>query len=174
MKVLIVILLLSIGNTILIDFDDSVSIKNWSIVNDTVMGGRSASDFIINDSGYGEFYGSVSTKNNGGFAMVKYSFTEKLSGNWKKVSIKLKGDGKQYQFRVKNDKSDFHSYVVNFQTTGDWQTVSFNVNDLYPSFRGRRLKMINYQGNSLEEIAFLIGNKKDEEFKLMIERIVIQ
>lgn len=174
MKVLIVIVLLSIGNTVLIDFKEDTSIKKWSIVNDTVMGGRSTSDFVINKDRLGIFFGSVSTKNNGGFAMAKYRFSKKLSGNWKKITIKLKGDGKQYQFRVKNNKSDYHSYVINFQTTGDWQTVSFNVNELYPSFRGRRLNMLDYQGDSLEEIAFLIGNKKDEEFKLIIENIVIQ
>jgi hypothetical protein len=43
--------------------------------------------------------------------------------------------------------------------------------DLYPSFRGQNLDLPNYSSNSFEELVFLIGNKKNESFKLVIDKI---
>jgi NADH dehydrogenase [ubiquinone] 1 alpha subcomplex assembly factor 1 len=45
---------------------------------------------------------------------------------------------------------------------------------MVPSFRGRTLDMANFPGDSLEEIGFLIGNKKAEDFKLLIDYISVQ
>jgi hypothetical protein len=42
---------------------------------------------------------------------------------------------------------------------------------MYPRFRGYRLDIPNYQGESLTEIAFLIGNKVRETFQLEIDYI---
>ena len=36
---------------------------------------------------------------------------------------------------------------------------------MYPSFRGRKLNKSNYSESEIQEIAFLIGNKKEENFK---------
>jgi hypothetical protein len=45
---------------------------------------------------------------------------------------------------------------------------------MYPSFRGRILDMPNYDKANLEEIAFLIGNKKAEKFELKIDFIKLE
>jgi hypothetical protein len=34
--------------------------------------------------------------------------------------------------------------------------------------------MANFSGSSLEEIVFLIGNKKNESFKLMLDKIELK
>ena len=44
---------------------------------------------------------------------------------------------------------------------------------MYPAFRGRKLNKSNYDDEGIEEIAFLIGNKKAEAFKLEIDSIVL-
>ena len=46
-----------------------------------------------------------------------------------------------------------------------------NLKDFYPSFRGQTLNLPNFNGDSLEEIVFLIGNKKDESFELKLDKI---
>ena len=89
------------------------------------------------------------------------------------VKIKLKGDGKRYQFRVKSNQYDRHSYIYHFQTTGDWETIEVPLSDMVPKFRGRSLDLSNYPGQVMEEIAFLIGNKRAEAFSLALERIVL-
>lgn len=45
---------------------------------------------------------------------------------------------------------------------------------MYPSFRGRKLAQPNFSSDHVEEIAFLIGNKKPESFKLMIDKIELK
>jgi hypothetical protein len=43
-----------------------------------------------------------------------------------------------------------------------------------PTFRGRVLDIPNYPGETMEEIAFLISNKKNEAFQLEISKISLQ
>jgi NADH dehydrogenase [ubiquinone] 1 alpha subcomplex assembly factor 1 len=159
---------------LLYDFNTQSSIANWQIVDDSVMGGRSSSFFTLNKAGLGVFEGKVSLENNGGFSMVQYRFDAKKVNAFTKVCIKLKGDGKAYQFRIKTNARDSHSYIAAFKTTGEWQTLEIPFETMNPAFRGRTLNMINYPGEQMEMIAFLIGNKKAESFKLEIDSIVLK
>ena len=88
--------------------------------------------------------------------------------------IRLKGDGKEYQFRIKDKSSSYYSYITTFKTSGEWQTITIKLKDLYPSFRGRTLDLPNYSSNSFEEIVFLIGNKKKESFQLLLDKIELE
>lgn len=156
------------------DFNLKSDIVNWKVVNDAVMGGTSESRFYLNPNGEGTFEGSISLENNGGFCSVKYNFEPIDLKDAKHICIRLKGDGKQYQFRVKTHRTDSHSYVFPFQTTTDWQTIEIPISELYPAFRGQKLNLPNYDGSNLEEIAFLIGNKKEETFQLQIDSIEVK
>lgn len=156
------------------DFNQKNNINNWRIIDDVVMGGHSNGNFKVNDAGHGEFSGHVSLENNGGFSMVQYAFETKKVEAFTKVVITLKGDGKKYQFRVKTNNNDQHSYTTPFETSGVWETIEIRFNQLEPAFRGRNLDMENYPGNQMEMIAFLIGNKKAETFKLEIESIILK
>jgi hypothetical protein len=95
----------------------------------------------------------------------------KKIGNYKKVAIRLKGDGKDYQFRIKDDLNSYFSYITTFKTKGEWETVTLQLKDLYPSFRGQTLNLPNFEKDAIEEIVFLIGNKKNESFELLIDKI---
>jgi NADH dehydrogenase [ubiquinone] 1 alpha subcomplex assembly factor 1 len=159
---------------VLVNFNNQSTITNWQIVDDAVMGGRSNGSFALNKAGFGVFSGTVSLENNGGFSMVQYRFNTKKVNAFTKVCIKLKGDGKAYQFRVKTNASDSHSYITSINTTGELQTIEILFESMYPAFRGRTLNMVNYPGEQMEMIAFLIGNKKAESFKLEIDSIVLK
>lgn len=157
----------------LFDFNSTADINSWKTVNDVVMGGVSTSQVVIDADGHGKFSGNVSTANNGGFASVRHQLnTLDISGH-STVKIRLKGDGKNYQFRIKKNSSDYYSYITTFPTSGSWQTISIPLKEMYPSFRGRKLNMPNFKSTSLEEIAFLIANKKNEPFELLIDKIEI-
>jgi hypothetical protein len=172
---LLVFICITLQNTMTIfDFNATSNTTNWRIVDDVVMGGRSNGDFKVNNSGYGEFSGMVSLENNGGFSMVQHTFETKKVDAFTKVAIRLKGDGKTYQFRVKTNNNDRHSYTKLFDTNGEWETIEIPFNQLEPRFRGRKLPLENYSGNQMQMIAFLIGNKKAESFKLEIERIELK
>ncbi|WP_338356692.1 CIA30 family protein [Yeosuana marina] len=158
----------------LFNFKTTSDISNWKIVDDVVMGGRSNGSFGLTNAGYGSFYGHVSLENNGGFSMVKYTFDTKHVEGFSKVCLHIKGDGKTFQFRIKTSNHDEHSYVCQFSTSNDWEIIEIPFTTLYPTFRGRQLHMENYPGKQMEQIAFLIGNKKAESFKLEIERIELK
>lgn len=160
-------------NKTIFKFDKSSNITNWRILNDVVMGGVSSATFELSKEGKGVFEGRVSTANNGGFASVRYSSKVNL-GSSKSVLLRLKGDGKNYQFRIKKRQSDFESYITTFPTTGDWETIEIKLQDLYPSFRGRKLKKPNFNETKFEELSFLIANKKNESFKLTLESIQLK
>lgn len=162
---------MSTQNVTIFDFNENSSLTKWRIVNDSVMGGISTSSIKINQQGNGVFSGTVSTKNNGGFASVQHSFDKIKTKENEVVNIRLKGDGKNYQFRVKANKNHEYSYITTFSTSGEWQTIQIQLSELYPSFRGRKLNMPNFNHLTLEEITFLIANNNNESFELQIDKI---
>ena len=159
---------------LLFDFQPNSDLSNWYVVDDGVMGGRSQGGFRLDEDGHAVFSGKVSLENNGGFSSLRYSFREKEVSPYQKVVLRLKGDGKRYQFRVKSSRYDRASYIQYFTTNGEWQEIEVQLRDLYPSFRGRRLNRPNYPGEEMAEIAFLIGNKKAESFRLLIDKIELE
>nr|WP_297917224.1 CIA30 family protein [uncultured Allomuricauda sp.] len=168
------ILGITMAPQIIFDFNTDANIQNWRVVDDGVMGGKSLGNFRLDASGHGVFEGEISLENNGGFSSVRYGFEKMAVQGHTKVRIKLKGDGKTYQFRIKENRRDYYSYIMPFQTSGDWQEIEIPLEDMYPSFRGRKLNQPNFSGAHLEEITFLIGNKKKETFKLLIDIIELR
>jgi hypothetical protein len=165
---------MSATNQLLVDFNLNSDISNWQTVDDVLMGGKSKGHFKINKEGFGEFYGKVSLENNGGFSSLRHRFSLMKVQGLKEVVLSVKGDGKKYQFRIKDKISNDHSFITSFQTNGEWQTITITLSEMYPAFRGRNLSIGNFSSQSIEEIAFLIGNKTAEKFKLEIDKIYFQ
>jgi len=161
-------------NLTIIDFNENSNLLGWRLVDDVVMGGQSNGRFNINSEGHATFYGAISTANNGGFSSLRHRFKKLDVSKFETIKIRLKGDGKKYQFRVKPNQFNQISYTTYFQTKTEWETIEIRLADLIPTFRGRTLEMENYAGNELEEIGFLIGNKKNEQFQLIIDRIILE
>ena len=158
-------------HTVLFNFDKEASLERWMVVNDGVMGGRSRSTLQRNEAGNGVFAGRVSLENNGGFASIRLDCGKVSIKNAHSLVLKVKGDGKRYQFRIRAQKNDYYSYIQYFETSGEWEEISLPLADFYPTFRGRKLNLPNFSGSNLEEIGFLIGNKQQESFKLVIDSI---
>ena len=125
------------ANQVIFEFNSNSDLSNWTVVN------------------------------NGGFCSVKCDLNSIAVDKNKIICLRIKGDSKNYQFRVKTKKSDAHSYIYPFRTSGDWQNIEIPVTEFYPSFRGKQLNIPHYNGSNLEEIAFLIGNKKGENFSFV-------
>lgn len=159
---------------IIFDFTTNSNIQNWLVTDDTVMGGVSSGTFKLSNEGFGVFSGSVSLENNGGFSSVRYRFEKIEVKGYSKIIIKLRGDGKSYQFRMKSNSADYYSYISTFSTSGEWQEVEIPINDMFPSFRGRKLDQPNFSHDYIEEIGFLIGNKKAEKFTLLLDKIELR
>jgi len=157
--------------TTLVDFNTNSDLDTWWVVDDGVMGGLSQGSFSLDSDGHAVFSGEVSLENNGGFSSVRHRTGDVDITGLTKITLRVKGDGKSYQFRVRDDARRYYSYITTFSTNGDWQNVEIELSELHASFRGRTLDIPNFSGDRIEEITFLIGNKKNESFKLLIDKI---
>ena len=160
----------------LFDFQPTTTEGTWRIVDDGVMGGLSQGNFRINEEGFGEFRGEVSLENNGGFSSVRYRPEETifLDPSTSKVVLRVRGDGSRYQFRVKEKSSQWHNQVVYFETSGEWERIELPFSDFRPTFRGRALDLPGFSGEQIAEMAFLIGNKVEQSFRLEIDWIGVE
>lgn len=171
---LILFTLLNLSNMTLYDFSLENNASDWYILDDVVMGGQSQGQFKINNDGHGMFFGTVSLENNGGFSSVRYHFKTKDVSNYSKITLRIKGDGKTYQFRLKKNAEDNASYIYEFKTSKDWMSIDIPFSEMHPGFRGQKLQRPNFEGDYMSEIAFLIGNKKAQDFKLLIDCIKLK
>ena len=159
------------GNRTIFDFNTNSDLKDWEIVNDDVMGGKSSSKIELSTEGNAVFSGAVSLENNGGFSSVHYQFKKMEVHDDSKIVIRLKGDGKKYQLRVKSNSKTYYSYITYFSTNGEWQEIIISLKDMYPQFRGKKMDQPNFSHPHLEQLSFLIANKKSENFILLIDKI---
>ena len=158
---------------IIFDFKKNARLQNWETLDDVVMGGRSQGNISLSREGHGRFSGYVSLENNGGFSSVRYNPSDLKVKPRDQITIRLKGDGKRYQFRVKHDKQAYASYITYFETTGDWEEISILLSDLYPTFRGKTLDQPNFNHHAIQQLGFLIANKKAQDFELLIDKIIL-
>jgi hypothetical protein len=178
MKYLIIVLLLGLSSTLnmkaFYTFSTQTNTREWRIVNDGVMGGISKSSLMLTEAGNGQFSGHVSLANNGGFASIQLNTSIKLEEDKKFIVLRVKGDGKTYEFRLKGKIAQSESYVHPFSTSGEWQTIKLTISEFYPQFFGRKLNIPNFNFNSIEQLSFLISNKQEEDFKLLIDWIGLE
>ena len=170
--ILLALLILSLSaDETIFDFKKDSDLEAWRVVDDVVMGGRSAGSLTLSPEGHGLFKGYVSLENNGGFSSIRCRFDRKSVQGYGTIVLRVKGDGKKYQFRIKDRTSDYYSYIASFSTTEEWQAIEIPLSAMEPSFRGRKLDIPNFSSDGIEEIAILIGNKSEEAFELLIDKI---
>ena len=154
------------------DFTKPDDRNQWRPINDTVMGGISASQLQLTEEGFAIFTGNVSLENNGGFASLQstpsaYNFT-----GYEGIAIRIKGDGKRYKFSLKsNIFLDSPRYEAAFTTDkGVWATVTIPFNTLVPTFRGRVLtNETPLDISKVKSFSFLISDKQEGAFRLEID-----
>ncbi len=178
MKYVIILLLLGLSAPSnmkeIYNFSTQSNVKEWRIVNDGVMGGISKSSLVLTDEGHGQFSGHVSLANNGGFASIQLNTPIKLGEEKTFVVLRVKGDGKNYEFRLKGSISQAESYVHQFNTSGKWENIKLEIREFYPQYRGRKMNIPNFNFESIEQLSFLVANKQDEDFELLIDWIGLE
>lgn len=178
MKYLLLLLTVSLFNKSNMDeiynFSIDINVKEWRVVNDGVMGGVSSSSLRLSAAGHGQFSGHVSLANNGGFASMHWNKSIELTQDKKYIVLRVKGDGKAYEFRLKGAVSQSESYVHPFATSTEWETIKLPIAAFYPQFRGRKLDRPNFNFETIEQISFLIANKQEEDFELLIDWIGLE
>ena len=150
---------------VLADFqaDDGSS---WQLVNDTVMGGRSSSDFRI-ENGALHFSGTLST-NGGGFASVRSGRLNVSGSDQDVIRLRVKGDGRQYQLRL-YCASTGTTYRATFDTRPDaWQLVELPLPAFQATWRGRLLNRPPIRSSEISGLGILLADGQDGAFTLAL------
>lgn len=158
-------------------FDGDVTEPKWTAQNDDVMGGVSKGGAAVID-GLLVFAGSLSLENNGGFAQVRIqNLGYDLSGK-KGVKLRVMGDGRTYQLRLATDarhRGSRIAYSVAFRTTADkWTEVEVKFADLKPSHHGDALDGPPANLSQVEEMSFLIADKREGPFSLKVDWMKVE
>ena len=149
----------------------------WRIQNDVVMGGRSESQLKMTDENEAHFTGRVSLENNGGFCSIHQTSENDpfiINEGSDAFILNVKGDGKNYNFRIRTPKGR-HSYASTFSTNNnvDWETISIPFKSMQATYRGEVVNVPNYNGENVVEMQLLIGNKKEENFEILLRSIAV-
>ena len=176
-KIAILLFMMTSNSTfakILYDFSSKNSVRDWYVVDDGVMGGRSKGNFYLDKEGHGVFLGNVSLDNYGGFSSIRCDLRKIKVDGYQYVVIEVKGDNKRYQFRLSSSYFDRYVYTSKFFAKNEWQKIRIPLNALEPSFRGRRLDLPNFNRKAISGIGILVGNKTEEDFMLKIKSIYLE
>lgn len=161
-------------NGILLNAEIMKSSSKWRIVNDGVMGGLSSSKILLNDNGKIFFSGTVSLKNNGGFASLRSPIKDYNFENYSGIEIRIKGDGKIYSVSMKETSYFTGSfYTANFQTIkNEWVTLKIPFDKFSLYYFGRKVQTNSkIPLNKIKEISLLIGEKQEGAFNTEIDFI---
>ena len=156
----------------LFDFNTEATSGKWLPVNDTVMGGVSNSDFVVSSEGFGEFSGTVSLENNGGFASIRTLVNPSQFEGRSGIKMRVRGDGNSYSFRLRRDRRfDGVSFRHSFDTVkGEWIEISIPFEAFIPTFRGRTLRNVAaLDPATINQLGFLISDKQSGTFTLQID-----
>jgi len=159
--------------TRVIDFasDDA---GDWVVVNDGVMGGRSASSLTGGKGEVAVFQGRLSLEDNGGFASVRRQIPAGTLEGASAVSLRVRGDGRPYQLRLRPDRRfDGIAYAADFGTTaGQWITVQIPLASFEPTFRGFRPPGVGpLDPSRVGQVGVMLADKQEGAFRLEIEWI---
>ncbi|MDC0274175.1 MAG: CIA30 family protein [Planctomycetaceae bacterium] len=161
---------------VLLSFDKPDSAKPWQTVNDGVMGGRSDGQFKINEDKKMEFFGTLSLKDNGGFASVRARGGNLGLTTDEMIVARVRGDGRQYNFNVYAQRNlGGYSYRQSFQTKKDeWIEVELPVSKFMATWRGRVFPNEKLDPTKVSGLGILLGDKKAGPFKLEVEWIKVK
>ncbi|WP_394175882.1 CIA30 family protein [Thalassotalea litorea] len=157
----------------IVDFSDRGELQQWLVVNDTVMGGVSQGQLLVEDEN-GIFFGELSLENNGGFASIRRLLPSSVDAQAERISVRIKGDGARYQFRLRTNREfDGYAYQVSFNTIeNQWITLFFEPKDFIATYRGMVLENVPpLDFADVEQIGFLISEKQHGPFSLHIHTV---
>jgi NADH dehydrogenase [ubiquinone] 1 alpha subcomplex assembly factor 1 len=152
-------------------FNFSKQSDNWFVVNDGVMGGVSSSTVKL-ENGFLVFEGQVRLENNGGFASVRSNSSEQNLSEFAGISLRLRGDGKMYALNLRTSSARGVLYQSEFQTkASEWLELRIPFSQLRPTRFGNTLKGFALEANRIESFGFIIANKRQERFELVVDWI---
>ena len=162
---------------VLLDFDDEADARQWTVVNDVVMGGLSRSAFEQADPGIARFRGVVSLENSGGFASVRTAPRGWNCSGASAFVLRVLGDGHTYKFTLRiDDGFDGVQYQSRFKpAAGEWQEARLAVASFTATFRGRSVPgTAPLDPARVRALGLMISDKQAGPFELLVDWIAVE
>ncbi|MGK2944050.1 MAG: CIA30 family protein [Desulfuromonadales bacterium] len=153
----------------ILDFSEALTVGSWQAVDDRIMGGCSQSQAIYIDNIGLRFTGTVSLKNNGGFASIRSSSDNFDLGQYSGLALRLRGDGKTYKLSLRTDLYfDGVSYQTTVNTRKDtWQKISLPFEAFTPTHHGIKLSTVApLDTTSIKSFGLFIADRQEGPFQL--------
>ena len=172
--VLSIIMGLSFDSNYKIDFGKTTGGQNWMIVNDGVMGGMSKSTAELTYSSL-LFKGTLSLKNNGGFASIRSKKSNIDLSGFTTVKIKYRSSGRKFDLRLATSELFFKpNYKHQFGSTmGEWEIEELKLSD-FKQYTMGQVSGTNIGKKELENIlriGIILSDKKEGPFEIEIDYI---
>ncbi|MEM1262955.1 MAG: CIA30 family protein [Pseudomonadota bacterium] len=158
---------------VITDFTPDSADLGWRVVNDNVMGGRSAGGFDIVDSGL-QFTGRTNTRG-GGFSSIRSQVLNLDLSDYNGIRVRVRGDGRRYTWRLTTDARIYGrevAYWADFETiAGEWADIDIPFDRFIPRFRGSTLDGPALARGRLQGMGLMIYDKRDGPFELMLAQV---
>lgn len=160
-----------------VTFDDPSSVSGWSNVDDTVMGGVSASTSAWED-GQLVFAGDLSLENNGGFTSVRSPEDTAIGadlGAATSLVVDATGDGRTYVLQLRT--ADDSLYIARFATVaGERQTYALALDSFEPVTRFLEPSPGSppLDAASVVQLAIYLLDKQEGTFRLAVSGLGAQ
>ena len=148
-----------------------VTSLDWVVVNDTVMGGVSASTVKVDTAL--RFTGTLSLERNGGFASVRSRPTALPLAGARAIKLTLRGDGRVYDFTLSRSDFDIRagSYRVRVRAEAKARTLEIPLSDFRPTRFGRPMSgapALDAGADRIDSAGFLLADGKPGPFALEV------
>jgi NADH dehydrogenase [ubiquinone] 1 alpha subcomplex assembly factor 1 len=151
--------------------------RQWQVVNDGVMGGVSKGQFRLSEDGTLVFSGTLSLKNNGGFASIRCSTIGHTLKADDSIVVTVKGDGRDYILNLytKSRRMAFSYRAPLIVPAGDWADLVVPLSAFVPTSFGRRVQgMGPVDPSQVRGIGFMLSDKKPGPFELQVRSISVR
>ncbi len=171
--VLIVMSLFNISSdSFKIDLGAASENKNWSIVNDGVMGGLSRGQINYEEESL-TFSGKLSLENNGGFSWLKGPKTEIDLSKFAHVRLKIRGEGRDYDLTFEDNTGYSALYFKHtFPTEKSvWTTIELPLSDFKQKYFGRMTGKSLDESATIRRVGILMNDKNTGAFQIEVDYI---
>ena len=157
----------------LFDLTVPAAAREWQLVHDRVMGGRSSGGVTSSDAGI-RFSGRLSLANNGGFASIRSRNSQLNLSNGDTVILSVRGDGRTYSLNLyPQRRRTAFSFRASFPTKKDeWTRVEIPLSSFQATSFGRRVR-ISLKPEQITGLGILLGDKKPGPFQIEIRSIAV-
>lgn len=143
----------------------------WTVVNDGVMGGRSAG-FVSVQDGSLRFTGTLVTQG-GGFTLTRARRTADLTGQVG-VELRVRGNGRRFEVELDDGTRRFGRPVsrrASFATSADWTVVRVPFSTLRSTIFGQAVSAAPFDPARLQSVGLYMADGQDGAFRLEVDYI---